>query len=370
MSSMNALAVIKFGEPARLIQRPIPTPGAGEVLLKVVAVGCKLPCLYLTSPSHANLIIVNPYDFRARDFGLFVDPNSLPMVLGNDIAGIVTALGPDNNDVDLQIGDLIFGQSNHGKRTADQSGLQEFCLLDSYATAKIPSGFTADHGASLPSNAVAAFWALFNPAALGLPPPFNADSSQNQQIEGNSIVIVGGGSNCGRYAVQFASLSGLFSTIVAVAGPRHATALHTLGATHVVDRHGDQSEVINRVRAIVGDDCMYVIDAVNHEHTLGVACLSNSRPGRMATLCPGEADLATIPEKKAGFTKVFSSGSSQNAPDLARRFWTALPGWLKSGQVKALEWDVINGLNVQAINAVWDLYRDGKAPNNQVHVHL
>ncbi|SCV57104.1 related to alcohol dehydrogenase, zinc-containing [Fusarium fujikuroi] len=347
MSSMKALAVTNIGEPARLIERPIPTPGAGEVLLKVVAVG-------------------------SRDLGLFVDPNSLPMVLGNDIAGIVTALGPENNEVDLQIGDLVFGQSNHGKRTADQSGLQEFCLLDTCAMAKIPPGFTADHGASLPSNAVAAFWALFNQSALGLPPPLETCSGQDQDqhIEENCIVVIGGGSNCGRYAVQFAALSGLFSTIVAVGGPRHATALHSFGATHVVDRHGDESEVISRVRDIVGDDCVYVIDAVNHEHTLGVACLSNSRQGRMATLCPGEADLARIHDKAAGFTKVFSSGSSQNSPDLAKGFWTALPGWLKSGQVKALEWDVINGLDEVAINAVWDLYRDGKAPKNQVHVHI
>jgi NADPH2:quinone reductase len=292
------------------------------------------------------------------------------MVLGNDIAGIVTAIGPMNQEVQFKIGDLIFGQTNHEKKTADQSGLQEYCILDAYTTAKVPLGLTADHGASLPSNAVAAFWALFNPPALGLPPPFSTAANPDQQIAGSSIVIVGGGSNCGRYTVQFARLSGLFSTIVAIAGPRHSAALRSFGATHVVDRHGDESEVISRVRSIVGDDCMFVVDAVNHEHTLGVACLSNSKKGRMATLCPGEADCKRIGEKKAGFDKVFSSGASQNAPDLARKFWAALPGWLENGQVKALEWDVINALDVDTINAVWDLYRDGKAPEKQVHVHL
>jgi NADPH:quinone reductase len=313
---------------------------------------------------------VNPYDFRARDIGLFVNPSSLPMVLGNDIAGTVTALGPENEGVDLKVGDLIFGQTNHGKQTADQAGLQEYCVLDTYTTAKIPSGFTADHGASLPSNAVAAFWALFNQPALALPAPTQAGPSPAQPIAGKSIVIVGGGSNCGRYAIQFAHLSGLFDTIVAVAGTKKAAELRSYGATHVVDRHGDEFEVITKVREIVGDDCMYVMDAVNHEHTLGVGCLSTSKKGRMATLCPGEADLSRIAEKKAGFDKVFSAGSSQNAPDLAKLFWGALPGWLESGKIKALEWDVINGLDVDATNAVWDLYRDGKAPPKQVHVHL
>jgi D-arabinose 1-dehydrogenase-like Zn-dependent alcohol dehydrogenase len=41
MQDMNAIAVTKFGEPARLIQRPIPIPGAGEVQLRVIVVGCK-----------------------------------------------------------------------------------------------------------------------------------------------------------------------------------------------------------------------------------------------------------------------------------------------------------------------------------------
>lgn len=292
------------------------------------------------------------------------------MVLGNDIAGTVVELGPDNEGVDVQPDDLIFGQTNHGKQAADQAGLQEYCVLDAYATAKVPVGFSADHGASFPCNAVAAFWALFNEPSLHLPLPF-PDTSKPTVQGSASIVIVGAGSNCGRYALQFARLSGLFDVIVAVAGPTHKDALlHTYGATHFVDRQGDEAAVLANVREIVGDDCLYVVDVYNHEHTLGVGCLSNTKKGKMATLCPGEADLARIPEKKAGFDKVFSSGSSQNNPVLARQFWGALPGWLESGAIKALDWDVIEGLDVAKINAVWDLYRDGKAPPKQVHVHV
>ena len=313
---------------------------------------------------------MNPYDFRARDIGLFVNPASLPMVLGNDIAGTVTALGPGNEGINFQVGDLVFGQTNHGKQTADQAGLQAYCVLDASALAKVPSALTADHGASLPSNAVAAFWALFNKPALGLPTPSVTQPGSAESAAGKSIVIVAAGSNCGRYAVQFARLSGLFTTIVAIAGPKRTEELRSYGATDVVDRHGSEADVIANVRKIVGDDCLFVLDAYNHEHTLGMACLSNSKKGRMATLCPGEADLSRIAEKAAGADKVFSAGSSQNAPDLARLFWGALPTWLETGEVKALEWDVIDGLEVDAINKVWDSYRDGNPPPKQIHVHL
>lgn len=313
---------------------------------------------------------MNPYDFRARDLGLYVNADTLPRTLGNDIAGTVTDIGPENDGIDVKVGDLVFGQTNYMKQTADQSGLQEYCLLDGVAIAKIPAGFTADHGASLTNNAIAAFWSLFYEGGLALPAPTKEGPSPDQPIAGKSIVIVGGGSNCGRFAIQFARLSGLFTTIATIAGPKNAAKLRAYGATHVVDRSGSDAEVVARAREVVGDDCLYVVDAVNHDHTIGVGCLSNSKKGKMATMCPGEADVSKLEEKKAGFDKAFFSGASHNSPDLARTYWGSLPGWLESGKVEALDWDVIDGLDADKINAVWDLYKDGKAPPKQVHVHL
>ena len=49
MSEMKAIAVTEFGKPAQLIQRPVPKPGAGEVLLKTVTVGCKIRCISKTA---------------------------------------------------------------------------------------------------------------------------------------------------------------------------------------------------------------------------------------------------------------------------------------------------------------------------------
>ena len=40
MANMNALAVEEVGKPIALIQRPVPTPNEGEVLIKVTVVGC------------------------------------------------------------------------------------------------------------------------------------------------------------------------------------------------------------------------------------------------------------------------------------------------------------------------------------------
>lgn len=40
MTTMNALMVEAIGKPIVLGERPIPSPGEGEVLVKVTVVGC------------------------------------------------------------------------------------------------------------------------------------------------------------------------------------------------------------------------------------------------------------------------------------------------------------------------------------------
>lgn len=48
MATMNALAVEEVGKPIALIQRPVPTPNEGEVLIKVTVVGCAHTLMFNT----------------------------------------------------------------------------------------------------------------------------------------------------------------------------------------------------------------------------------------------------------------------------------------------------------------------------------
>lgn len=60
MTTMKAIAVTEFGKPAQLIERPVPKPGPGEVLLKTVSVGRKplTPYQPLPSPRFTNNILL------------------------------------------------------------------------------------------------------------------------------------------------------------------------------------------------------------------------------------------------------------------------------------------------------------------------
>jgi propanol-preferring alcohol dehydrogenase len=73
--TMKAAVVREFGKPLTIEAIPVPTPGPGEVLIKIVASG------------------VCHTDLHAADGDWPVKPK-LPFVPGHEGAGIVAAIGP------------------------------------------------------------------------------------------------------------------------------------------------------------------------------------------------------------------------------------------------------------------------------------
>lgn len=342
---------------------------------------------------------MNPYDHRVRDWGLYIN-NTLPMVTGNDIVGTITAFGPSSTSNtpprNLHPGSLILGQTNYLKTSPSQGGLQQYCILDTLSIAAVPSGITPDAAATVPNNLVAPFFALFGTEGLDLPAPFPESSrywttepgkkqkqwktDNNFDYANQTLLIVGASGNCGKFGVQCAKLAG-FGRIIAVASPVHFEEVRSYGATHVLDRHA--ADVEKDVRAIVGDELIYALDSVNLDHTLALSCLSNTKPGKLATLVPGQipAQPSATADKKAGFEDRFSQGASHKQPQLGGAFWDEISGWLERGEVKTLGWDesaegVIEGLGEEArkrVDRVYDVYRDGGVPGKggrQVHVHV
>jgi propanol-preferring alcohol dehydrogenase len=86
MQTMQAAVVRKAGGPLLIEERPIPTPGPGEVLVKIMACG------------------VCHTDLHALDGDWPVKPN-LPFVPGHEGAGLVAAVGRDV--VGLKEGDAV-----------------------------------------------------------------------------------------------------------------------------------------------------------------------------------------------------------------------------------------------------------------------
>lgn len=43
---------------------------------------------------------------------------------------------------------------------------------------------------------------------------------------------------------------------------------------------------------------------------------------------------------------------------------------MEEGKIRATPWEIIDGLDVEKINSVLDLYSSGGVPEKQVHVHI
>ena len=342
--TQTALEVTEIGKPVvKVDNRPVPNPGPSQLLLRVLVAG------------------LNPHDQKVRDLGLHTG-GRLPVILANDVVGEIVKLGDKVDTSRFQIGDHVVTQAS----PYGGNGLQQYAVADVQFSSKYPSFVSDDDANTLPTNIIALVVALFDVSALNLPAPWTPEAKAFD-YNNTTLLIIGGGSNCGRYAVQLASLAKV-RHIVVVGGDE--SELKSYGAEVVLDRHGSETEVLERIRALVGDELTYVLDVVNPPdgQMLGLNALSSSKHGKFARLRPSRPlDESKVLGKKAGFEIKDIFGSSHAFPDTCVPFWERLHGYLEDGKIKTLEYEVVKGLDVDKVNDVLDRYRDGK---KVVHTHF
>jgi NADPH2:quinone reductase len=352
-TTQKALLVKDVGRPIQLVlNHPVPQPGPDQVLLKVTTAG------------------FNPHDGKGRDTGLFIREH-LPAILTNDVVGIVAARGPGVTK--YKLGDRVLSHAGFTD-TSSQNGLQEYAVHDIGAGFKIPDSITDDEAATLPTSIIAPLVGLFDVEnGVGIPAPWT-NAAKGFDYASSSILIVGGGSNCGKFGVQLAKLAGL-GTIIAVGGSE--PELKSYGATDVLDRHGGEEVVLERIRKVIGDNLNYAFDAVSLpvDQTLALKALSRSKKGKLARLLPpslvpagtvgGDGEV----DNPAGLEVFDVLGLSQIKPKIVYSFWERVPEYLTSGKIQPLPVTVKEGLTAENANAVLDAYRDGiKAQKTNIRV--
>lgn len=307
--TQKALLLREAKTPLVLVDNlPIPHPTDHQIQIKVTVAG------------------LNGHDQKIRDLGIFLSRTGVPAVLANDVVGTVVNVGAGVTA--FQAGDRVVSQADFAAGTL-QNGLQEYAVLDERFTATIPSTITDDEAATLPTNLVASLVALFHD--LQIPAPW-AQEANTFDYGVSTLLIVGGGSFAGRYATQLAKLAGI-GRIVVVGGSKEV--LESYGATHVLDRHGNQETVLESIRAVVGDDLLYAYDAVNMPagQLLGLNALSGHKKGYFTRLLPLPIDHSKVLNKAAGFEVGNVLGISSERPELCREFWERLPGYLEEGSI-------------------------------------
>lgn len=337
---MNALIVTEIGQPVTLTTtRAIHAPGPSQVQIRVTVAG------------------LNPHDQKCRDGG-FLIADKLPAVLGMDVVGRVVAVG--EGVTRYAVGERVVMQSSL-EAGNPQNALQEYAVVDVDLSAAVPASVSDDGAATLPCNVIAPLVALFGPHTLAFPAPWTAAAS-HFDYAAQTLLVVGGGTSCGKLGVQLARLAGV-GRIVVVGGD--AALLRSYGATHVVSRHGGDATVLASIRDIVADELVYAYDAYNEapgQH-LALNALSRTKRGVLARLLTtGDPDPDRIHPKAQGYEVRNVYGSSHLYRDLAGAFWARLSGYLADGRIQPLtSFEAFeSGLDADKVNEVLDRYRDGK----------
>jgi NADPH:quinone reductase-like Zn-dependent oxidoreductase len=192
---MKAATIHEFGPPSGIgiEELPKPTPGPGEVLVRVGAAG------------------VGPWDALIRAHESVVNV-PLPIILGSDLSGVVEAVGPGVSQV--WAGEEVYGVTNPEFIGA----YSEYAIARAGMIARKPRNLSHVEAASVPVVAVTAWQMLFDYA---------------QVRPGQRVLVQGGAGNVGTYAVQLASHAGL--KVYATASREEARYVRSLGATSVID---------------------------------------------------------------------------------------------------------------------------------------
>lgn len=218
---MRAIVAEKNGGPEVLEIKdvPKPTPGIGEVLVKVEAAS------------------VNPLDIQTRR-GDYAEYVPTPFRMGVDVSGTVEAVGEGVDS--LTVGDEVFYST---RVLSNEGGYAEYHVEQAQLVAKKPEGLSFVDAASLPIAASTAWVCLIERGRLQA---------------GDRVLIHGGSGGVGLFAVQIARLAG--AEVIATSRKDVKDLVHDLGADETVDYR--DADAWDQLEAHSGGGYDVVIDLV------------------------------------------------------------------------------------------------------------
>ncbi|KAG2294693.1 hypothetical protein Bca52824_041362 [Brassica carinata] len=195
----RAVMLPRFGGPEVLELRenvPVPNLNPNEVLVRAKAVS------------------VNPLDCRIRaGYGRSVFQPHLPIIIGRDVSGEVAAVG--NSVKSFRVGQEVFGALHP---TALRGTYTDYGVLSEEELVEKPSTVSHVEASAIPFAALTAWRALKSNARI---------------LEGQRVLVFGGGRAVGFSAIQIAVASGCHVTASCVGQTRDR--ILAAGAEQAVD---------------------------------------------------------------------------------------------------------------------------------------
>ena len=236
--TMRALAKTRPAPGAELVQRPIPTPGPGEVLLHMEAASICGTDYHLFSWDHWAQEVLVP-----------------PIVLGHELAGRVVGSGPGVTRV--REGDLVGVESHLFDWTCTQcrAGDMHLCRNLRVIGAHVDGGF-AEYMVIPEANAIESNG--LDPAVVALQEPMGnaVHAAFAEPIEGRSVAVTGCGP-IGLLSVGVAKAAGASLVVATDTEPYRLELARQMGADLVLDARSP--DIVQRVVDATGGDGVEVL---------------------------------------------------------------------------------------------------------------
>src|SRR5215831_10274547 len=219
---MHAAVVGRYGPPDvfQLQQVPDPQPKAGEVLIRVKAIG------------------VNFADLLQR-MGVYPEGPKPPFVPGLEVAGVVekaTDGGRGGEGDALRPGDAVVAFSNY-------NGYAEWVTVPAKLAFRMPAGMPFDDAAAIPVNYLTAYHSIV---------------TMGNMLPGDRILIHGAAGGVGIASIQIAKARGL--QIFGTAGPSKQETLRKMGVDHAIVYEKDN--FVDVVHKFAPDGIEMVMDPI------------------------------------------------------------------------------------------------------------
>jgi len=313
---MTVIEIREPGGPEMLVPatRPMPVPGAGEILIKNAAAGINRP------------------DVMQRT-GNYPPPPGASDIPGLEVAGTVAAIANDVSgwSIDDPVCALLSG-----------GGYATYCVAPAQQCLPVPKGLTMIEAAAIPETFFTVWDNLFTRGGLS---------------DGETVLIHGGSSGIGTTAIQLARTFGA-RVFVTAGSAEKCQACETLGAERAINYHEENFVAVMK-EITDGNGVDLVLDMVAGdyvERNLNVL----SKGGRLVQIAVQKGTKAEIAVHLIMIKQIVFTGSTLRprsvdekaviAQSLAKNVWPVI----EAGTVKPLIHSTFSLLDASVAHALMD----------------
>ncbi len=270
---MIAIDPVQPGGPEVLVpvERPVPVPQAGEVLVRVAAVG------------------VNRPEVMQRE-GRYPPPPGASSILGMEFSGTIVAVG-EGVEAE-QIGQPVCALVTGG-------AYAQYAVAPFGQCLPVPHALSMVEAAAMPETLFTVWTNLFERAYA---------------TEGDTVLVHGGTSGIGTMAIALCRVFGVEIIVTAGSAAKCAAAL-AIGANHAIDYSAE--DFVERVKTITGGKGVAaVLDMVGGDYVpRNLQCLADD--GRHVSIAIQRGPMATIPIFEIMRRRLTLTGSTLRARDVS-----------------------------------------------------